>query len=239
MSRLGVLAFRHVPFEGAGRIASSLETRGIALDYADLFAPGAPPPDIRRYAGLVFLGGPMSVNDPLTFLEWEMNAIRDAIGRAQPVLGICLGSQLIAKAMGARVYRNPQKEIGWFDLSLTSQAHEDPLFAGLPPVHTVFHWHGETFDLPPGAVRLASSERCRNQAFRLGHRTYGLQYHLEVTPEMIACWCAEDVNSGDVRELDAPIDPQHHREVLAALSEKVFTRWCDLLITAQTGVAAQ
>ena len=234
-----VLAFRHVPFEGAGRIADALDARGIALDYADLYAAGATPPDLRPYSGLIFLGGPMSVNDPLPYLEWERRAIREAIGRAQPVLGICLGSQLIAKALGARVYRNAQKEIGWFDLHLTPQAQDDPLFAGLPVVHTVFHWHGETFDLPLGAVLLASSERCRNQAFRVGDRTYGLQYHLEVTPAMIGCWCAEDVNSGDVRELDVPIDPQHHREVLAALSEKVFTCWCDLLTTAHSGAVAQ
>ena len=239
MIGLRVLAFRHVPFEGAGRLASALEARGIALDYADLYAANAPAPDIRPYAGLIFLGGPMSVNDPLPYLALEMAAIRDAIGRGQPVLGICLGSQLIAKALGARVYRNPQKEIGWFDLRLTPEARHDRLFSGLPEVHTVFHWHGETFDLPAGAVLLASSERCRNQAFRVGDRTYGLQYHLEVTPEMIACWCTEDANSGDVRELDAPIDPQHHRSVLHALSEDVFTRWSDLLITAHSGAAAQ
>src|SRR5579871_3040829 len=154
-----VLVFRHVPFEGLGLISPALQERNVSVDYADLYLPGAAPPDTAPYDGLIFLGGPMSVNDPLPYLRWELRAITDAVRRHQPVLGICLGAQLIAKALGARVYRNREKEIGWFDVELTHDAAEDPLFRDLPDRETVFHWHGETFDLPDGAVLLAKSER--------------------------------------------------------------------------------
>ena len=224
-----VLAFRHVPFEGVGLIAPVLEERGLLLEYVDLYCPQAKLPEIADAAGLIFLGGPMSVNDPLPHLQHESDLIVQAVERGQPVLGICLGSQLIARALGSRVYRNSLKEIGWFDIHLTEAASNDPLFSGVNPSEAVFHWHGETFNLPPGATRLAYSEACRNQAFRVGSNVYGLQFHLEVTPAMIADWCAQDENCGDVRELDAPIDAWCHADRLAILSQLVFGQWCDLL----------
>jgi GMP synthase-like glutamine amidotransferase len=228
-SDMRVLAFRHVPFEGVGLIFPALEERGVALEYVDLYCPPARLPDIADAAGLIFLGGPMSVNDSLPYLKQESDFIVQAVERGQPVLGICLGSQLIARALGGRVYRNPLKEIGWFDIRLTEAASNDRLFSGVNPSETVFHWHGETFDLPQGATHLAYSDACRNQAFRFGSNVYGLQFHLEVTPAMIADWCAQDENCGDVRELDAPIDPWRHAGRLASLSQSVFGRWCDLL----------
>ncbi|HEV2446307.1 MAG TPA: gamma-glutamyl-gamma-aminobutyrate hydrolase family protein [Candidatus Sulfopaludibacter sp.] len=224
-----MLAFRHVPFEGLGLIHPLLESRGIAVEYVDLYQPGAVYPGAERADGLIFLGGPMSVNDPLPYLQWEMRAIRQAVEQDRPVLGICLGAQLMAKALGGVVYRNPAKEIGWFDIAFTGAARHDRLFAQVPDPSTVFHWHGETFDLPDGAVLLASSERCRNQAFRVGDVSYGLQFHLEVTPEMIEDWCGQDGNSQDVRELDAPLDTRCHTRTLKELAEAVFGRWCDLL----------
>jgi GMP synthase-like glutamine amidotransferase len=224
----GVFAFRHVPFEDLGMIRAALEERGISIEYADLYRPGAPVPDVTRAAGLIFMGGPMSANDDLPYLRQEMQLIAQAVARRQPVLGVCLGAQLIAKALGAPVYRNAVKEIGWFEIHLTEAAARDALFAGLGPAETVFHWHGETFDLPPGAEWLAYSEACRNQAFRAGAGVYGLQFHLEVTPAMIEDWCAQDANCGDVRELDAPIDPRRNAARLAVLSSVVFGRWCDL-----------
>ena len=171
----------------------------------------------------------MSANDDLPYLRHEIEILSRAIHEGRPVLGICLGAQLIAKAAGARVYRNPRKEIGWFEIRLTESGAADPLFAGVPPAETVFHWHGETFDLPPGAAWLASSDYCRHQAFRLGRAVYGLQFHLEVTPAMIAQWCTEDENCGDVRELEAPLDTDRNQDRLAQLSELVFGHWCDLL----------
>jgi len=224
-----VFAFRHVPFEDLGLIRAPLEERGISIEYADLYLSGAPFPDVTQAAGLIFMGGPMSANDDLPYLRQELQLISQAIERRQPVLGVCLGAQLIAKALGAKVYRNAVKEIGWFEIHLTEAAACDPLLAGLGPAETVFHWHGETFDLPPGAEWLAYSEACRNQAFRAGAGVYGLQFHLEVTPAMIEDWCAQDANCGDVRELHAPIDSRRNAARLAALSSVVFGRWCRLL----------
>ena len=223
-----VLVFRHVPFEGLGLIEPALQARGIEVEYADLYQAGSAIPRSESFDGLIFMGGPMSVNDDLPYLQWEMRAIREAMDGGQPVLGICLGSQLIAKALGARVYRNREKEIGWFDVEFTGAADSDTLFAGLSR-ETIFHWHGETFDLPGGAVLLASSERTPHQAFRIGDRIYGLQFHLEVTPEMIADWCRQDANCGDMRELEAPLDPLHQSEALRGLSATVFSRWCEIL----------
>jgi GMP synthase (glutamine-hydrolysing) len=224
-----IFVFRHVPFEDLGLIRAPLEERGISIEYADLYRPAAPLPDVTRAAGLIFMGGPMSANDDLSYLRHELQLISRAVARRQPILGVCLGAQLIAKALGAKVYRNAVKEIGWFDVHLTEAAARDPLFAGLGPAETVFHWHGETFDLPPGAEWLAWSEACRNQAFRAGAAVYGLQFHLEVTPGMIEDWCAQEANCADVRELDAPIDPRLNAGRLAALSSVVLGRWCDLL----------
>ena len=223
-----VLAFRHVPFEGIGLIAPALEERGIACDYADLYRPGAPIPDAASYDGLIVLGGPMSANDPLPFLEQEVCCIRRAAGRRQPILGVCLGSQLIARALGAAVHRNPVKEIGWFPVHFTPEAAADPVFAGLGP-ETIFHWHSDTWDLPPNGVRLAWSDVCPHQAFRVGSNIYGVQFHLEVTPEMIADWLVRDENCGDVCELTAPIDPYCNEVRQQTLSKTVFGRWCGLI----------
>lgn len=224
-----VLTFRHVPFEHLGRIQEALEPRGIGVEYADLYRETAPLPTPDDYAGLILMGGPMSANDSLPHLQREMDWIAAAAARGQPVLGICLGAQLIAKALGGRVYRNAVKEIGWFDVEFTPHAARDPLFAGAGPRAKVFHWHGETFDLPPGATHLAWSAACRYQAFRVGRHVYGLQFHLEVTPEMIADWCLEDANCGDVRELTQPLDPHENAAIMDGLSRAVFGNWCDLL----------
>jgi len=234
MSRGRVLVFRHVPFEGLGRIEPVLRARGIEFDYADLYEPASGSVDPTAYSALIFMGGPMSVNDPLPYLRREETFIRDAMERGTPVLGVCLGSQLIAHALGATVRRNPVKEIGWFELEFTAAAGRDPLFAGLTR-ETVFHWHGETFDLPPGAELLASSLRCRNQAFRIGGAVYGMQFHLEVTPEMVADWCRQDANCGNLRELKAPIDPTAHESHLARLADAVFGQWWDNVCARTVG----
>ena len=223
-----VLVFRHVPFEDLGLIAPVLAARRIAVDYADLYQAGATMPDIAAYDALIFLGGPMSVNDDLLYLGSEMELIRQAMARRQPILGICLGAQLIARALGATVRRNSAKEIGWYGLRFTECAGADRLFHGLSE-ETVFHWHGETFDLPAGAELLASSDLCRNQAFRIGEFVYALQFHLEVTPDIIADWCVQDENCGDVRELEAAIDPCFNAPRLAELSAQVFGNWSEML----------
>jgi GMP synthase-like glutamine amidotransferase len=228
-----ILAFRHVPFEHLGRIESVLASHGLGFEYADLHDSSAPLPDPAGYAGLIFMGGPMSVNDRLPYLEREMAWIVDAVGRCQPVLGICLGAQLIAKALGGRVYKNPTREIGWFDIEFTPAAASDPLFGGVDPRETVLQWHGETFDLPTGAVLLAQSLACRHQAFRVEPNVYGLQFHLEATPAMIADWCRQDANCGDLRELTEPLDAYRNAARMESLSQAVFGAWCGLLTSSQ------
>lgn len=219
-----VLAFRHVPFEHLGRIADSLALHGIACEYVDLYRGGGRP-DIREAGALIVMGGPMSVNDDLPFIRQELDLIGDAVSLGKPVLGVCLGAQLIAKALGARVYANAVKEIGWYPLYWTRAAEGDPLCHGLASPETVFHWHGETFDLPAGAELLAYSEACSSQAYRVGENIYGLQFHLEVTPEMVAEWSEQDANCGDLREIETPIDPYANADRLAELAALVFGRW--------------
>ncbi|MEK7408008.1 MAG: gamma-glutamyl-gamma-aminobutyrate hydrolase family protein [Acidobacteriota bacterium] len=227
-----VLVFRHVPFEHLGLIAPALASRGIRHEYVDLFENPAAPVDCEAASGLIFMGGPMSANDERPFIRRELGLIGEALRAGKPVLGVCLGAQLIARAAGARVYNNAVKEIGWAPLHWTEAARRDPLFHDFAAPETVLHWHGETFDLPSGAVWLAYTENCRHQAFRLGANTYGLQFHLEVTPEMIAAWCAAGENAGDVGELGSPIDPRANTARLAELAALVFGRWADGLFPA-------
>jgi GMP synthase (glutamine-hydrolysing) len=217
-----VLAFRHVPFEHLGRISDSLASRQIEYEYVDLFS-GASVPDISAAAGLIFMGGPMSANDDLPYIRQELDLIEKAVSFGKPILGVCLGSQLIAKALGARVYRNPAKEIGWYPVYWTEAGRAE---LQLSAPETVFHWHGETFDLPSGAELLAYSDLCSHQAYRVGNNIYGLQFHLEVTPEMIADWLTQDANCGDVREVATPINTNAHAARLEELSRQVFGHWC-------------
>lgn len=176
-----VHVFQHVPFEDLGSIRPWLEGRGAEIAYTRFFA-GEPVPALDEIDLLIALGGPMSVNDEadLPWLVAEKQAVREAVAREAPVLGVCLGAQLIASALGSRVYRNPAKEIGWFPIRAVG---DSPSTVRLPPECSVFHWHGETFDLPAGAMRLARSAACENQAFQIGRNVVGLQFHLETTPE--------------------------------------------------------
>lgn len=174
---------QHVPFEGPGSIEPALRAAGYEISHTRIFKSAVlPEPDDIDL--LVVMGGPMSVHDENEFpwLAPEKKFIRNLIESGKPVLGICLGAQLIASAMGARVYKNPVKEIGWFPVQGVTSAGSASF--SFPPSMEVFHWHGETFDLPTGAVRLAGSEGCENQAFQIGGSVIGLQFHLETTPEL-------------------------------------------------------
>src|SRR5438093_8218979 len=173
---LKVLAFRHFPIEDLGLIADALASQGIRCEYADLYLGDGGQPDIRGADGLIFMGGPMSANDDLPYIRQELDLIGEAVSLRKPILGVCLGAQLIAKALGASVYANPVKAIGWYPIHWTEAAARDPLCRGLTSPETVFHWHGETFDLPSGAELLAYSDGCRHQACRLGESIYGLQF---------------------------------------------------------------
>ncbi len=172
---------QHVPFEDCSCIADWLARRGTSVGHTRFFED-AQLPEVEGLDVVIAMGGPMSVNDEaeLPWLVSEKAFLRDAMQCGVPVLGICLGAQLIASALGARVYPNRQKEIGWFELEGVAGEPGDFRF---PDRFAALHWHGETFDLPPGARRLAGSAACRNQAFQCGDRVIGLQFHLEATTD--------------------------------------------------------
>ncbi|MDD3609165.1 MAG: type 1 glutamine amidotransferase [Halothiobacillaceae bacterium] len=174
-----VHVLQHVPFEDIGGMADWLAARGIRPSYTRFYAQ-EPLPEPTGIDLLIVMGGPMSVHDEALYpwLADEKAFVGAVMRRGAAVLGVCLGAQLMAVALGGEVTRNPVKEIGWFAVEATPGEG----FA-LPAVFTAFHWHGETFSLPPGAVRLARSQACENQAFQYGRRAIGLQFHLETTPQ--------------------------------------------------------
>ena len=193
---------RHVPFEGPGSIVRWARSNGHALSTTELYKGGGLP-DLRDFDRLVIMGGPMNVNeeDGFSWLAKEKKFIREVIGAGKSVVGICLGAQLIADVLGAAVYSGPHTEIGWFPVELTDEAATSGLFPSAPPNPTVFHWHGDTFDLPEGAVHLARSEGCENQAFLYDGRVLGLQFHLESTPKSVADIVRNSANSaGGIEE---------------------------------------
>jgi GMP synthase-like glutamine amidotransferase len=188
-----VLVFQHDPFEDLGFFAEVLDRERATYRAIRLFHGEMPADGWERVAALIVLGGPMAVEDDekFPFLRWEKRIIRAAIDESVPILGVCVGAQLIAATLGARIYRGSVKEIGWSPISITPHGQVDSLLGYLPESATVFQWHGDGFDLPAGAVCLASSPHYGIQAFRLGKIIYGLQFHLEVTPRMIERWIGE------------------------------------------------
>lgn len=205
-------------------MAPWLAERGAVVTYTRFFRDSAlPPPDGLDL--VIAMGGPMSVNDEdrLPWLVPEKRFLRGAIERGVRVIGICLGAQLIASAMGAPIRRNPHKEIGWFPVEAVPAAA--PGVFRFPDRCTVFHWHGETFDLPPGAVRLAGSAACANQAFALGRTVLGLQFHLETTPDgarALLDHCRDDLTPGPFVQTEAELrnaPPPAYAQVNALMAE--------------------
>ena len=177
--------FQHVPFEGLGSMEVWLREAGYETGVTRWYS-GDFPPDPAEIDLLIVMGGPMSVNDENIYpwLVAEKAYIRRWILADRPLLGVCLGAQLIASSLGARVYPNAVKEIGWFPVTAVTPLPEQAF--RFPPEQTVFHWHGETFDLPPGAIHLARSTGCERQAFQIGRHVIGLQFHLETTLDTAA-----------------------------------------------------
>ena len=181
-----IQVLQHVSFEGPGRIADWAAARGHTLQRTRLFA-GEPLPRLDATDWLVVMGGPMSVNDVKDhpWLDTERQLVREAVESGKAVLGICLGAQLLAAALGSEVNSNPEPEIGWWPVELTRAARDSSLLAGWPDRLEVFHWHGEAFELPAGAVQVARSAACENQGFLYSDRALGLQFHVEITREGI------------------------------------------------------
>lgn len=195
---------QHVPHEGPSRIAPALGRAGFDVERRELFA-GARVPALHEADLLVVMGAPLGVSDAgdprYPFLAAELELLRETVARDFPTLGICLGAQLLAAAAGARVYPNlagqpprPAREVGWGAVHFVRTPAQEPVLAGLDPAEIVLHWHGDTFDLPPGATLLASTLTCENQMFRLGRRQFGVQFHVELEASDIDAWLAADAN---------------------------------------------
>jgi len=192
------VCLQHVPFEGPGAFATALAVRGMNLERHLVPQEGLP-----KYSGdlLIVMGGPMSVNDSDSWIAEETEFIRSAILAGKPVIGVCLGSQFMAKSLGATVRSGKALEIGMTPVTLTAEAKQDPVFGTLPESFEVFEWHGEVFDLPKGCVTLAGSNIAPLQAFRYGDRAYGLLFHLEMEEngmESLCRECAPDLSKADV-----------------------------------------
>ena len=189
-----VAIFRHAATEGPGYFAEFLDEHAIPWQLVRIDAGDAVPGDVTQFSGLVFMGGPMSVNDDLPWIAPSLALIRDAVAHDIPVLGHCLGGQLMSKALGGVVTRNPAKEIGWGQVAVSDNGAARAWF-GDTQTFDAFHWHGETFSLPSGAIHLLSSDCCANQAWAIG-KHLALQCHVEMNEQMIRDWC--DVGSNEI-----------------------------------------
>ena len=226
-----ILVFQHVAYEVLGTLDPLLRDSGIRIKYVNFGRFPDSQPSLDGYRGLIILGGPMNVDqvDRYKHLVTEINLIEEAIKRELPVLGICLGAQLIAKALGSEVRKNSEVEIGWYDVSPTEDGKRDLLISHFKRTERIFQWHGDTFNIPDGAVHLASSALCSNQAFRYNGNVYGFQFHLEVDQKMIERWLRVPDHKVEIGKTKGKIDPQNIRsetilciDRLQKLSDIVF-----------------
>ena len=231
-----VAIFRHSPGEGPGYFATYLEARSLDWKLVKIDAGEAVPASAGEFSGLAFMGGPVSVNDDLPWIPGELRLIRAAMDEGVPVLGHCLGAQLMAKALGGAVGPNPSKEIGWGRVDVADSEQARAWF-GATRSFVSFHWHGETYSLPPGAECIASSPHCRNQAFVLGPHL-GMQCHVEMTPEMIRAWCQSGRREIErsacstvqpVSEIESELQPR--TAALHAVAARLYSRWSKALKT--------
>jgi len=226
-----ILIFRHFPTEGPGYLADFLDRHGLRHRTVRIDAGDPVPESIADAPGLVFMGGPMSVNDSLPWIPKVLKLIREAVGRDVPVLGHCLGGQLMTKALGGRVRRHRLKEIGWLPVRTVPSPSNQVWLNGLPPQFEVFHWHGETFTPPPGATHILRSRHCRNQGYVIG-KSLALQCHIEMTTDLVRTWAR-----AGAREIAAAQSPtvQERARMITSLSRRItdlhrvadhfYTRW--------------
>ncbi len=228
MAKVWVL--QHSPTGNLGAIAEALESAALAWQYVRVFDGRPVPTDMKGAGGLIVMGGVEAVYqlDRYPYLRAEIALIENALKAGRPVLGVCLGSQLLAAALGANVRRAAHKEIGWHPVRLRPEAKDDRLLRGLPEEFVTGHWHSDIFDLPAGAVPLASSELTELQAFRYGDNAWGLLFHAEMTQQIVAAWVSEFGEGlkrsgidGDEILASAP----RHLSGLSKIAETIFSRW--------------
>jgi GMP synthase (glutamine-hydrolysing) len=236
---MDVLVLQHIACEPPGAFEDVLRAAGADIHRVEL-DEGEPLPSWQNYVAIVAMGGPMSVNDDaeLPWLTAEKQAIAAAVGAGVPFWGSCLGVQLLAASLGARVYAGTQPEVGVLPVTLTEEGGSDPVFAGLPAEFLTLQWHGDTFDLPGGAVLLASSPAYPNQAFRVGRAAYGVQFHVEVTAPMAREWAqvpayaeyADRVlGAGGIDRLMAEFDAARDR--MLDVGRRMFERWVEIAVS--------
>ncbi|NLX06320.1 MAG: type 1 glutamine amidotransferase [Phycisphaerae bacterium] len=226
-----IATIEHVAFEGPASVAAWATQRGHSLSRTPIFRDGERLPTLGDFDALVVLGGPMNVYefDKHPWLRAETELIGEAIAAGRMVVGVCLGAQLMSVALGGKVTRNHHHEIGWFDVNLTAEGQALAAFDGFPAAFPAFHWHGDTFEIPAGAVRAASSEACVNQAFVYGDRAVALQFHLESTPQSVNLLienCADELTEG--RYIQRP-EPMRSDDGRFARINRLMTRLLDNL----------
>ena len=221
---------QHIDCETPGVFEETLRAAGVSLKVIRAFAGEEVPERMGEASGLIVMGGPMGVYEQREqpFLSKEIRLIQDAVHRRLPVLGVCLGSQLLAASLGSEVRKGAKKEIGWLPVRLSEAGKKDPLLQGLPETFTPLHWHGDVFDLPAGAVSLASSDRTAHQAFRYGDSAYGFLFHVEITEPMLRQWTQAFRPELDAEHLDGAAilnaAPEHLRS-LQPIAAQVAQRW--------------
>ena len=234
--RKPVAIFRHSPTEGPGYFATYLDARGLPWRLLRLDEGEPVPTDPRAFSGLCFMGGPMSVHDDLPWITPVLDLIRAATAANVPIIGHCLGGQLMSKALGGVVSRNPVKEIGWGPVRFEQHPLAAQWLGGVPGSEQTaeflgFHWHGETFTIPAGATRIAGSEYCGNQIYVLGPHL-GMQCHVEMTPELIRSWCADWEKELLARESPSVQTPEQIQDGmdaklarLHAVADRLYDQW--------------
>lgn len=225
-----IAIFRHTASEGPGYFATFLNKNNISSEIIRVDEGQPIPEDPRQFSGLVFMGGPMSVNDPLPWIPLVLQLIRAAVAADIPVLGHCLGGQLISKALNGVVTKNPVKEIGWGEISVENNPAAHAWLDGLTRFEG-FHWHGETFSLPDSAIRIMSSAYCENQAYVIG-KHLAMQCHVEMTPTMIRSWCnswADEIDVSTSPAVQTPeimqADMEGRLAALNQVADRLYTRW--------------
>ncbi|MCA9407997.1 MAG: type 1 glutamine amidotransferase [Candidatus Omnitrophica bacterium] len=216
-----ILLIKHIDVEGPGTIGFYLKKNNIKFKVVDMSLEDSLPRDVESYEAVISLGGPMNVyeEDKYPFLIQEDLFIKEILKREIPFLGICLGSQLLAKAAGAEVVKSPSKEIGFYDIKVVHGGGKDCLFNGLPDKINVFHWHEDMFIIPKNGVLLAESKGCPNQAFKIGKNAYGLQFHVEITDGSICEWTDKYIENPTMKaEMKASLLKEYQRR------KKMFTQ---------------
>lgn len=236
MSRL--MVFQHVAAEPLGTLHARIRARGHRIRFHNFHRHPEAEPNVDRYHGLIVLGGPMNVMDQHRHphLKTELRAIEAALTQGKPVLGICLGAQLLAHVLGAPVTRHAQPEIGWYDLHTTDHGRQDPVLQHLGESAPVFQWHGCTYGLPSGAVQLARTASCEQQAFRFGSNAYGFQFHMEADAAMIERWLRLPAYRDELAAAGIGQDAESIRGATVAqlaamqpLAETAFNQFLDLV----------